>query len=236
MSVFAVDRRVFDHPMFAPEPYTEREAWLWLVGAAAWKPTKVRVGRSVFELERGQLAFSERFLAAKWKWSRSRVTRFLIRLKNETMVRPLANHEATQLTICNYDKYAFGRTTREPLTEPLTEPLANHCRTKEEEVEELKKKDLVHLKANGRVSYEGFQEFYTAYPKHQSKQDAVRAYSQVRKKGISHEAIMAGLQRAKRSDSRFREMRFTPLPASWLRAGGFEDETTEPSVERMLLA
>ena len=73
-----------------------------------------------------------------------------------------------------------------------------------------------------------FAEFYAAYPRRQSKQDALKAYSQVRKTGVSHESIMAGLARAKRSDQRFREMRFTPLPASWLRAGGFDDDTVLP--------
>jgi hypothetical protein len=25
--------RAFDHPVFAPDPFTEREAWLWLIAA-----------------------------------------------------------------------------------------------------------------------------------------------------------------------------------------------------------
>lgn len=41
--VFAVDRGVWDHPMFADEPFTEREAWLWMVSAAAWMSKRVRV-------------------------------------------------------------------------------------------------------------------------------------------------------------------------------------------------
>lgn len=85
-----------------------------------------------------------------------------------------------------------------------------------------------------------FSEFYSAYPRRQSKQDAIKAYAKVRRSGVSHETIMRGLEAAKRSDSRFREQRFTPLPASWLRAGGFEDDTTSAtshqSLERMLLA
>ncbi len=33
--VFAVDRGIWDHPMFACEPFTEREAWQWLIAEAA---------------------------------------------------------------------------------------------------------------------------------------------------------------------------------------------------------
>lgn len=112
--VFAVSRGVFDHPFFAKEPYTEREAWLWLVGEAAWEPRKARVGNDMIMLQRGQLAHSERFMAQRWGWNKSRVHRFLIRLKIEAML----DRESNRITICNYDKYAFKRTTDESKTEP----------------------------------------------------------------------------------------------------------------------
>jgi hypothetical protein len=101
----AVDRGLFDHPTFAPEPFTEREAWVWMIAEAAWKPCKARVGRAVIDLERGQLAFATRFLATKWRWSESRVRRFLARLTADALIVALATREATQITICNYDKY-----------------------------------------------------------------------------------------------------------------------------------
>lgn len=36
--VLAVDRGVFEHPSFARVPFTEREAWLWLISEAAYRP------------------------------------------------------------------------------------------------------------------------------------------------------------------------------------------------------
>lgn len=83
-----------------------------------------------------------------------------------------------------------------------------------------------------------FIEFYSAYPRRQSKQDAIKAYAQVRKSGVAHESIMRGLDRAKRGDRRFRDPQFTPLPASWLRAGGFDDEpdSNQQSAERLAFA
>jgi hypothetical protein len=108
---FFVDRGMFDHPSFAKEPFTEREAWVWMIAAAAWKPTRVRVGRSLLTLERGQLCFSERFLAEKWRWSRGRVRRFLDKLRTEQMVVTKTAHETTHITICNYNKYQVGGPT-----------------------------------------------------------------------------------------------------------------------------
>ncbi len=79
---FLIDRGWFDHPAFRTEPFTEREAWAWLISEAAYKPHQRRLGSAVVQLQRGQLGASVRFLAERWKWSKSRVDRFLLRLKN----------------------------------------------------------------------------------------------------------------------------------------------------------
>jgi hypothetical protein len=145
--VFAVDRGVFDHPTFAPEPYTEREAWIWMIGAAAWKATRVRVGRHACDLQRGQLVFSARFLAVKFKWSEARIRRFLKRLKTDAMVFVSATRGSTRITICNYDKYAFGRRA----DDAPNDATATHSRRKEEELKNLRKKEppVVPLQGDG---------------------------------------------------------------------------------------
>lgn len=133
----AISRELFDHPFFAPDAYSEREAWTWMIAAAVWRPTKVRVGRKIFNLKRGQLVFAERFLAKKWGWTKSKVRRFLQRLSRNNdesgpMVNLSADREATLITICNYDKYQSSRTAGEPQNEPQSGPPADHRRTKEE--------------------------------------------------------------------------------------------------------
>jgi hypothetical protein len=103
--VFAVDRGIWDHPSFANEPLTEREAWQWLISEAAFKPRKKRVGNSVFDLARGQLACSIRFMAEAWQWKKDKVARFLKRIEIETMIATQPRHDATIITICKYDIY-----------------------------------------------------------------------------------------------------------------------------------
>ena len=110
----SVDRGVFDHPMFAPEPFTEREAWLWMIAEAAWKPMTVRAGRAVLQIDRGQIACSLRFLATRWKWPETTVRRFLSRLAtggDDALVLIDAAQSVTRITICNYDKYQNSRRT-----------------------------------------------------------------------------------------------------------------------------
>lgn len=135
---FTVHRAVFKHPLFEGEEYCRLAAWNWLLGHAVWKPVKVRIGSKIVPLERGQCAYSERFLANKWKWSKSKVHRFLGRLKTESMIELKTDHEVNQITICNYDNYQFSGTRDRTASEPASGPAADQLRTKEEEVNKSK--------------------------------------------------------------------------------------------------
>jgi hypothetical protein len=109
---FALDRGWFDHPAFKTEPYTEREAWAWLIAEAAYLPHSRRIGVTTVALARGQMAASLRYMAEKWKWisergipAEARVRRFLGRLKTNDMIDAAADAGVTILTIRNYDRY-----------------------------------------------------------------------------------------------------------------------------------
>lgn len=123
---FAVHRGVWDHPSFAPEPFTEREAWFWMLSSAAWECKSVRVGRAVVELKRGQLAFSLRFLAEKFRWSEARVRRRITRMISDALIEVKSTREATLITICNYDKYQLSRRTDDTSSDAPTEVKSTH--------------------------------------------------------------------------------------------------------------
>lgn len=108
---FAVSRRIWSHPEFAPCEFSEREAFLWLVSEASWKPRTVRAGRVVVDLERGQLCASIRFMADAWQWSKSRVDRFLKRLEKRDMLVSECGTGQLIITLCNYDEYQGERDT-----------------------------------------------------------------------------------------------------------------------------
>ena len=104
--VFAVDRGIWEHELFASrEPLSRREAWLWLISEASWKPRVKRVGSASVELMRGQLAHSIRFIAEAWCWPKTNVARFLTSLKSETMIDMKTVRGISLVTICKYDEY-----------------------------------------------------------------------------------------------------------------------------------
>lgn len=114
MSGFIVMHRdALDHPLL--KDADRFRAWFWLVANAAWRPTRTRIKGQTITLERGQLSFSQRFMAEAWGWSKSRVDRFIAELRDEGMISTCskigatAGHNAGQgqsiISICNYDKY-----------------------------------------------------------------------------------------------------------------------------------
>jgi len=131
--VFAVDRGIWDHPSFANEPLTEREAWQWLIGEASFKARTKRVGSSVVQLERGQVAASLRFMADKWQWNEPRVRRFLKRLKTDAMINAQSDAGITVITICNYNKYQKVSLPRDAASDAQTDAAATQQRRKVED-------------------------------------------------------------------------------------------------------
>lgn len=101
----SVSRELWNDPDFDDGPMTQREAWLWMIAEAAWRPRKVRRGRQVLELQRGQLAHSIRFMSDAWGWSKSAGHRFLKKLEKRDAIRIAGGTDATVITICNYDRY-----------------------------------------------------------------------------------------------------------------------------------
>lgn len=111
--VYQIDREMWDHPFFKAEPYTEKQAWAWLIGQAAWRAETVSIGESghrrTIQIERGRFAASFRVLAAKWLWTIGKVQRFSTRLRKENMIRYERISGVDVITICNYEEYQFGR-------------------------------------------------------------------------------------------------------------------------------
>ena len=100
-----ISRDIWDDEAFKAEPFTEREAFVWLIMEASWKAREKRFGNVVVSLDRGQLACSIRFMAEAWKWHRASVDRFLIRLKKRDMIETDVETGISVITICKYNEY-----------------------------------------------------------------------------------------------------------------------------------
>jgi hypothetical protein len=100
-----VSRRIWNDTAFKAEPFTEREAFVWMVMEASYKAREKRIGNVVVQLNRGELATSVRFMCQAWDWSKSRVDRFLKRLENRDMIGTESGTGINVITVCKYDEY-----------------------------------------------------------------------------------------------------------------------------------
>lgn len=136
-------RSIFSHDLFAGDEFSRRDAWLWLIANAAWKPHRVRHKCSMIEIGRGQLPGSRKHLASVWGWGEQRVRTFLAQLLNEGMITAASNQQLTIITICNYAKFQhIGEEANQQITS--NQPATNHT----EEGKTLREEDttLTHAK------------------------------------------------------------------------------------------
>jgi hypothetical protein len=125
-------------PDFASEPFTEREAWLWLIEAAAYEAHTRYVKGHAISLKRGEILVSQRTLADEWKWGRQRVRGFITKLELLGSVKQAATHGLTHISVCNYTKYQDQQpsaqpidaaTSQQPTLQPTLQPSSNPAAT-----------------------------------------------------------------------------------------------------------
>jgi len=103
-----ISRGIWHDVAFKDEPFSEREAFIWIIMEASYKPREKRVGSITVSLERGQLVTSVRFMCSAWSWSKSRVDRFLKRLENRDMIGTDSGTGINVITVCKYNDYQNG--------------------------------------------------------------------------------------------------------------------------------
>lgn len=114
-------RKVFDNPLWLAEKFTKGQAWIDLIALCNHKPGAVWIRGKRVEVQRGQTACSERFLAARWHWSRGKVRRFFFDLKTVQQVVQQKNNVTSLITLINYDTYQANSTTDDTTDGPQTD-------------------------------------------------------------------------------------------------------------------
>lgn len=118
---FAVSRDVFSHPVVGihNRPFTEFEAWLWLISRAAYAPRRENNKGVTIVIDPGHLMAAHAFLEREWMWTVARVRHFLKRLETEAMITRYTNtlpanrnNQIQIISICNYTTYQ--RVHRQP--------------------------------------------------------------------------------------------------------------------------
>lgn len=109
-------RQIMDHPFYTEDRIFSRyEAWEFLLLSANHADAKIMIDGQLVTVERGSLITSIRKLQERWKWSNTKVSRFLDVLQSEGMATVKSD---TKKTVISIDKYGFYQGTDDEETTP----------------------------------------------------------------------------------------------------------------------
>lgn len=98
-------RKLQDNPLWYSEKFTRGQAWVDLMLLANHTYGFFFIRGNKVEVQRGQVGWSVVKLAARWKWSRSKVNNYLNQLEKEQQVELEKSKVYTLITIINYEEY-----------------------------------------------------------------------------------------------------------------------------------
>jgi hypothetical protein len=177
----------------------------------------------LLNLERGQLTYSRSFLRKAWSWTSDKTVRtFLARLEREGMIDTQTGQLQTVISICNYGVFQHGGTLSGPSNGQAMGQQRASNGPEEENIISIKEKKMLPP-----PSPAGFDDWYSIYPRKKQPQDAKKAFAKLMASGaITLDALMAKTRTfaAGWANEPKDRRKFIPYPASWLNAGGYDDE------------
>jgi len=98
-------RQISDNPLWTCEKFTRGQAWIDLIMLANHKDSFFYKRGVKVNIERGQVGWSSLALSERWKWSRSKVKKFLNDLEKEHQIVQQKSNVTQIVTLLNYDKF-----------------------------------------------------------------------------------------------------------------------------------
>lgn len=100
-----IHRKIIDNPLWFSEKFTRGQAWIDLILLANHADSYFFKRGVKINVSRGQLSRSSVELGHRWKWSRSKVNKFLNDLEKEQQIKQQKSNVNLIVTIINYDLY-----------------------------------------------------------------------------------------------------------------------------------
>lgn len=218
------------------EPYTRRDAWIWILLNANVKESEFYHGFELVRVRRGQLCISVRKLATSWNRSLAWCANTLKLFTANGMLEKSRTPGGTILTVVNYDFYqssecdprTLGDTDREHSVEQSANAPWNNSKKDKKD-----KKDKESKKESPIVP---FEQFWEAYPKKVGKESALKAFKKIAPDEDLMQTILGAIVKQKLS-RQWQENggQYIPYPATWLNGHRWEDEM-EPASRSGLAA
>lgn len=222
---FLIARRLTGHDSWLmSKPPLYLKLWVWMLGQSNFRDRdKLRRGQFVTSIAEMQKAMAYRVGYRLQTPTRDEIRSAYEAFTRDTMITTTKTTRGMIVTICNYGKYQDLKnyeTHNQPHNENTTKPTVSPHDT-----------EGIIKKVNLNPSY-GFDTFWLAYPKKQSKQQAEKSWQKIRPDSELLATIMGSLDRQKASDQWQRDSgQYIPLASSWLNQRRWEDELPGAQIE-----
>ena len=100
-----VHRKISENDIWTCEPFTRGQAWIDLLLLANHEYGYFYCREHKIEVERGVVGWSELKLSVRWKWSRTKVRKFLNDLEKEQQIIQHKTQSYSTIEIVNYNIY-----------------------------------------------------------------------------------------------------------------------------------
>lgn len=137
-------RAILVNKFWVDEPFTRGQAWVDLLLLANHEDGFIRVRGKRVDVKRGQVGWSQEKLAERWKWSRKKVSNFLLELeKTEQQIEQHKDNVSSLITITNYETFQSKEQQKEQQrhSRGTAEEQQKNTNKNEEEGKEGKDKD-----------------------------------------------------------------------------------------------
>jgi len=178
----------------------------------------------------GWLTLSRRFVARKLRISSTKVEKLLNFYSERQRIAFKMDGNRVVFNIPQFIEIASNWTKRqgalptEHLQRHSVAPTAREVEV-EVEVEVEDKLPCAKKRKDSSPKNVEFNQFWQAWPKKKSKESALKAWKQTAKIRPNIKTIISIIEKLKTSDEWTKEGgQFIPYPATWLRAGGWDDE------------
>ena len=230
-------RSIQNSSVFADkEPYTRREAWIWILMNANIKDSYFYHSTERVDVRRGQLCVSTRKLAELWHRSRTWCADTITVFVADGMLEKSRTPGGTLLTVVNYCFYQDCDDNSRTLGRPTDGQLVGQMADGEWANNKNIKKNKEVKKERNISPIVPFEQFWEAYPKKVGKEAALKAFKKIAPDEDLMQTILGAIVKQKLS-RQWQENggQYIPYPATWLNGHRWEDEM-EPASRSGLAA
>lgn len=179
-------------------------------------------------IEPGQLITGRTELANQTGLTEQRVRSALNHLQSTGEITIKATNKYSLITVVNWAKYQ-NEEEIQPAEQPATnqqltsnQPATNQRSTSNQP---QRKNDNKEKKEKNESITDLFDLFWSAYPKHQNKSEALKAFSKLKPSPDQLEHMLSSIAIWKNSDQWTKDGgQYVPLPSTWLKGRRWEDE------------